>query len=896
MLLMLMLTLTAQTARAQVAQTGTVTITPTTGAVLLGDGAVLTGTGGVNTNVSIDAGATVTLSGVDITDVDQRNDDAYAWAGLTCLGDAVIVLADGTTNKVKGGWYTYPGILIPQNHTLTIKGSGSLEAYSGTRFNDIEHYAMACGIGGRYQYPCGNIVIESGNILAVGKGDADGGPGIGCYNETNGASGNITITGGTVTAIGGKKAAGIGSGDISRCGDITITGGTVTAIGGSYAAGIGGGRGLTSAKDGCGTITIGNGVTSVTATAGYGCDNAIGAGYLRNDVTVNYGNFLKMETENSTVTIESGVRYLDATGTVHQLNIGEFTELTPGCTLNPENATTATEQWLVVGGNTEFTSGLDLYGTTHLILLDDATLTVSSGGNKAFYTQGVVNIYGSVKGNGRLDITNGGSFYAAGLLNIYGGDIRINGSFKGPGTKNLSWTCEANRFTAANYSGSAPRIVEGKAFTDADENFYKGTLDATQTATLGGITLIPITYRPLRLSDNDNNTPAITTAAGFSAEGDEYAVTLLGRTLYCDGGWNTLCLPFDLNDFSGTPLEGFTVKELDTETAYDGHVTGLDGTTLYLNFRDATKIEAGKPYIVKKLAMDDLSNPTYTATAGTSGAPSYFGFDKLLDGNLGSQSIWYVPIKSSPAYCEFHADMPVYVTDYTLTTTSENVTNDPTAWTLSGSADGSTQWTVIDSRNSNENASDALPSERSTGKDYTAQHPGTYKYFRLDVTTSSGGLFMSLAELTMHGKALLNDVEPTFNGVTVSNATPISVSSTDGSVSFVGTYKSTTFDSEDKSILLMGAENTLYYPTTGARIGAQRAYFKIGDGAQLARDITAFHIGFGENDEATGVTTPLAPWRGEGGAAWYTIDGRKLDGKPTQRGIYINNGNKIVIK
>jgi hypothetical protein len=30
--------------------------------------------------------------------------------------------------------------------------------------------------------------------------------------------------------------------------------------------------------------------------------------------------------------------------------------------------------------------------------------------------------------------------------------------------------------------------------------------------------------------------------------------------------------------------------------------------------------------------------------------------------------------------------------------------------------------------------------------------------------------------------------------------------------------------------------------------------------------------------------------------AWYTLDGVRLSGKPTARGIYINNGKKIVIK
>ena len=33
-----------------------------------------------------------------------------------------------------------------------------------------------------------------------------------------------------------------------------------------------------------------------------------------------------------------------------------------------------------------------------------------------------------------------------------------------------------------------------------------------------------------------------------------------------------------------------------------------------------------------------------------------------------------------------------------------------------------------------------------------------------------------------------------------------------------------------------------------------------------------------------------------GSDAWYTIDGRKLSGKPTRAGVYINNGKKVAIK
>ena len=120
---------------------------------------------------------------------------------------------------------------------------------------------------------------------------------------------------------------------------------------------------------------------------------------------------------------------------------------------------------------------------------------------------------------------------------------------------------------------------------------------------------------------------------------------------------------------------------------------------------------------------------------------------------------------------------------------------------------------------------------------------------------------------------------------------------TDERVRFVGTYKSTAFDAEDQSILLMGAANTLYYPTTGAGIGAQRAYFKIGgEGALLARRLTSFSIDFGDGEETGIISVHDSGFMVNGSDAWYTIDGRKLDGKPTQRGIYINNGKKTIIK
>ena len=30
--------------------------------------------------------------------------------------------------------------------------------------------------------------------------------------------------------------------------------------------------------------------------------------------------------------------------------------------------------------------------------------------------------------------------------------------------------------------------------------------------------------------------------------------------------------------------------------------------------------------------------------------------------------------------------------------------------------------------------------------------------------------------------------------------------------------------------------------------------------------------------------------------AWYTLEGVQLNGKPTRKGIYVNNGKKVIIK
>ena len=139
-----------------------------------------------------------------------------------------------------------------------------------------------------------------------------------------------------------------------------------------------------------------------------------------------------------------------------------------------------------------------------------------------------------------------------------------------------------------------------------------------------------------------------------------------------------------------------------------------------------------------------------------------------------------------------------------------------------------------------------------------------------------------------------NITNPVFNNVTI-DATDRSFNngvSGDGRVRFIGTNNTVSFTDDDNA-LLMGAENTLYYVNAGACIRANRAYFRIGDDdVYCARRITSFNIDF--SDETTGISGNCR--MDDADSSWFTLQGVKLADKPTQNGVYIHNGKKVVIK
>ena len=195
--------------------------------------------------------------------------------------------------------------------------------------------------------------------------------------------------------------------------------------------------------------------------------------------------------------------------------------------------------------------------------------------------------------------------------------------------------------------------------------------------------------------------------------------------------------------------------------------------------------------------------------------------------------------------------------------------------------------------------------------DYTIQTgfdeaTGTLRLFFIDGSFEAG---TPLLAKWPNGKDL---VSPTFNNVTITK-TMNDVNSDDGIVTFRGTYDYRSFPVADRSILFLGSNNTLFYPEGSAHIGPIRSYFKLV--GVTADDLPANNIKmfFGDVTDGIGSIENGKLIIENEASAWYDLSGRKIRDERLEmrdshsssvtrhssflkKGIYVNNGKKIVIK
>ena len=298
-----------------------------------------------------DVAAIVVNTGVETTIVI----DNIAMTGTVTLnGNANVTLLLEGDNEIIGN------VIVPSTAEITIDSATDLGTSNGSLTvtpNDTASDWMA-GIGGD-NASSGEITISGGTVTATGGVNASGiGSG---FDESvidggfKGSVGAITIGGNAVvTATGGDYGAGIGSGHFGSGGTITISGdAVVNATGNTGGSGIGGG----SRSEG-GTIMIsGNAVVAATGgeyAAGIGCGSGGDIG--------------------GTITI-SGDAVVDAKGGDYGAGIGGG-YLSAGGTITISDGTvTAT------GGDYGAGIGGGHSGAGGTITISDGTVTVTGGDN-----------------------------------------------------------------------------------------------------------------------------------------------------------------------------------------------------------------------------------------------------------------------------------------------------------------------------------------------------------------------------------------------------------------------------------------------------------------------------------------------------------------------------------
>ena len=774
---------------------------------------VLTGTLGANVKITIADGATVTL---DNATINGENSDSYLWAGLTCLGDATIILEG--TNTVKGFYQNYPGIYVPTNKTVTIQGDGSLNVSSN---------GTATAIGAGVDTSCGNIRIEGGTIVATG-GFASAAIGGGFRYSNNAQCQNITITGGNITAFGGSAAAGIGGGWQSGCNNISISGGSIYAVGGNQVNGTDGGPGIGGGPDNsCDNITIGS-AAIVTAIKGVAAPYSIGAGgtyikggkcgsvtiggttYWQNYAAVNGGDVYLAQD------MIAYPEYLEGSGDLsaltHNYKAKDGDVLTGTLSANvkiaiADGATITLSDAVINGFNDSHFAwaGINCLGDATIIL--EGTNTV-----KGFY-QNYPGIYVpvgktvTIKGDGLLNASSNGGATAIGAgYNIACGNIRIEGG------------------TIAAMGGYASAAIGGSLGWGVDASCGDITITGGNIAAVGG-----------------------SAAAGIGGGwwmGGCGNITISGGNILAAGG----------NALNGT----------DGGAAIGGASAGSCGD---ITISDASII----------VTKGDVAPYSIGASGPANGVPATCG-TVTIDGTV---------------YADGFADSP-----YRNLKLDEAADN---SFALNA-CDGAVADVVTVKRTLKAGSWNtfALPF------DVDATKLAALKMMKGVTVKELSSATLDASTLTLNfvdamsieaGKPYLVKVTSDFD--LSSNAFPnaevskdaVPFTSTD--VDFIPTLGATTIEGSDtKAVLFLAANNTLLNPSAlPANIKGFRAYFQLkGEAASLAR---AFSIDFGDG-ETTGIKAIDNGQLTIDNDRYYDLQGRKVNA--AQKGVYIQNGKKVIIK
>lgn len=536
---------------------------------------------------------------------------------LNILGNDVrLVLCDGAEITVTGG------VKLENSRSLTIYGQSE---DSGKLYSHNTEYDGAAGIGSAENTTCGNLTIHGGSIVAAGK---DGAAGIGGGKGAN--SGNITMYGGSIycnnrddssggAAIGGGKERGIGgavniyggtlklwSGDYGAAigggdlgnqgGDVNIYGGSVLGYANYYRWGFanleGGGAGIGGGDEGWGgNVNISGGSVEVHSR-GYGA--GIGGGQNRGingTVRISGGTVIAMGYDRGMMDfVDSGETGGAGIGGGQGGSQGGDVIITGGW-VKAEGAKRAAgigggaySAGGGVGGNVTITGG-----TVVAIAGSDCDSSASNGG--------------CAIGSGRVpEREESKGTLSLGRLQMVVGGANEWGNTKPKKDERVSF-CHNNLYVTiqdCDHNGGAYIINDGKIHTIFACTYCDASNDEAPHVFHDSKCICGL----YALEDNADNTSLIETL-----NGKEETIAFMGRTLYRNGKWNTLCLPFEIINARRERLL-FNPEKVMVFTG-SSYAHG----TLTLNFSEVTKgtIPAGTPILVRWNESEEgnISDPCF---------------------------------------------------------------------------------------------------------------------------------------------------------------------------------------------------------------------------------------------------------------------------------------------
>ena len=800
---------------------------------------------------------------------------------VTLNGDVTLILTDGFTMSIGTNNQPIEGQCISgvdfnahTSYNLTVYGqsgqSGSLSAYKDASTN------TQAVIIKNYTQHGGNVFFDSGANVSLS-----------IYR------GNLTLSRGSLIVNNRGYSTAI---DFDQNYHLYMSGGTLTTTSDSY------GVDFTTAYDGDITFTGGNFISNGSIRGGISLD------------WNSYNDSFYSKAYNGPVTIVEGKKFYDRWGKEYSGTMSDYDKWY----ISDNSALSAPESSVTASGTTT------IYGTlqTALNAAPDGS-TVKPLRNVILYNSELY--FSPEEQNVSVILDLNGKSFSGGVISNSGTMTIIDssngeGEINAEGYSNAIVNSQNLTITSGKISGGSECTIDNNGTLTINGGNIKGTpygIDNDGTLIINGGTISAEGVPADTEYDSDKPGIAIlnyatltvnggTISAAGIAEKSEYP----GKAILNDG-YGTLTVSGGRIENSGIGIDNCSDFALTGLPTFSGNDVDIYLSDAFITFN--SNITTAPDPLIKV----DVSYCDYPFTIGYSTYCTGIHPTQMFQ-YVGNQSNSYVALNPVSGEAERMLELmddsnnSSVISDWKGSPSTRNILLNGRTLYRNG------VWNTLClpfSMTATQIAASDLAEAEIKELNATASNLANDGTLTLTFTPSSSIVAGKPYIVRWNNANLANIINPVFTGVKISvtEPTPVSFSNAKGDdCQFVGQFSPFLISDgrNDKNnnptvnnineILMLGSGSSLGYSQSPRELKCFRAHFVIPTSGDLARSIV---MNF--DDEATDIkTTDFTDCTDED--EWYTLDGRKLSGAPTTRGIYVrstsgrsqgkNNGKKVIIK